>query len=695
MRLFIAEKPELARAIVAGLGGGRRREGYVECGPDRVTWCYGHMLELLDPEDYDPRYAKWDMDDLPIVHIPWRRKPAGDAGRQGQLKIILSLLKAAGSVVHAGDPDEEGQLLVDEILAYAGCRLPVQRLLINDNNIKVVRRQLGALRDNRDFKGLSAAAEARSVGDQLYGFNLTRGYTLAARAKGHQGVVSVGRVQTPVLGLVVRRCREHAAHRPVSYALVEAEFAIGDVRFSARYRCAGDDPVDAEGRLSSLEHARRIVDAVRGQPAGILSATTRQSETAPPLPYNLLKLQIDASRKFGLAPDQVKAVTQVLREKHRLITYNRSDCEYLSEEQHGDAPGVLAAVARIAPRLATAAARANPAIRSRAFDSSKVSAHHAIVPTDVTADFPALTDHEQKIYMLVARAYIAQFWPPHRGEVTDVLVGVAGHRFAATAAVTAAPGWKALYRNDEAGEAAGSGSDSQDADLRMLTEGAAGTCLSAGAQRGQTRPPALYTMPSLLCDLTGVAKYIRDSRLRQILIEKDAGKEGEHGGIGTPATRDAIVMALFERGYLAGEGRTIVATPAGEALYDALPAAATYPDMTAIWHEQQKAILAGAYDTRAFVQELVEHIAEEIAALKRDGLDLQPAVVACPACARPLRRIAKKSGKSFFWGCSGFAEGCQFTASDSAGQPSQTRPSRGRPARRPQRRRPVPPRATN
>jgi DNA topoisomerase III len=679
MRLFIAEKPELARAIVAGLGGGRRREGYFECGEDRVTWCYGHMLKLLEPEDYDPRHGKWSMDDLPIVHIPWRRKPAGDATRQAQLKIILSLLAAASSVVHAGDPDEEGQLLVDEILAYAGNRLPVSRLLINDNNINVVRRQLEALRDNRDFAGLSAAAEARCIGDQLYGFNMTRGYTLAAQARGHQGVVSVGRVQTPILGLVVRRCRENAAHRPVPYLVVEGLFVFGRTRFSARYRSADGDPVDGEGRLSSADHARRITDEVQGGTAIIRAAATRPNRTPPPLPYNLLKLQIDASRQFGLKPDQVKAITQVLREKHRLITYNRSDCEYLSEEQHADAPAVLAAIAQTAPNLRAAATRADPSVRGRAFNSEKVSAHHAIIPTGTTADFTMLTEDEQRIYLLIARAYIAQFWPDHRAEGTEVLVEVAGHRFAASATVTTTAGWKALYGNDafEATDAAGAGDD-----LRALVASQTGTCSSATVERAQTRSPPLYTMPSLLADLTSVAKYIRDSHLRDLLVEKDDGKAGEHGGIGTPATRDTIIKALFDRGYLAERGNSIVATPDGMALHDALPAAATYPDMTAVWHEQQKAILGGVYDVETFVQDLVGHLADEIAALRRTGLDMQSNAPPCLVCGKPMRRIQKKRGTGFFWGCTGFAEGCAYTAGDRGGAPDRGRLRQGRRQRR-------------
>lgn len=674
MRLFIAEKPELAKAIVEGLGGGRRKEGYYDCGNDWVTWCFGHLLQLLDPEDYDERYSTWRMDDLPIAPIPWRKKPA--SAKSGQLRLIIGLLKQADSVVHAGDPDDEGQLLVDEILAYARCRLPVQRLLINDNNTKVVRKALEHLRDNREFASLSAAAEARSVGDQLYGYNLTRAYTLAAHKVGYQGVLSVGRVQTPILGLVVRRDREFESHVKSFYYHVTGQFQIQGVAFPARYQVVEGDPVDDKGRLIDQQYAQRIADAVKGQAARILSADTKQKEQPAPLPYNLLKLQTDAARKFGMKPDQVKNITQSLRERHRLITYNRSDCEYLSDEHHADAPQVLAAIAQTAPMLAPASAAANPAFKSRAFDSSKVSAHHAIIPTEATADLATLSEGERKIYLLVARAYVAQFWPTHQYDHTTVLVEVAGRRFACQSNVTTRAGWLALYKSDRGSEDAQG--DERDLtlalDLRTLRTGHRGICTDATADQLETKPRPRYTMATLLTDLTRVARYIRDEHLRTALQEKDKSKQGEHGGIGTPATRDSIIATLFARGYLVEQGKSIVSTPTGRQFYDTLPDQARYPDMTALWHEQQKAIQAGERDVESFIRELVEYIAGEVGAVKAQGIGMTVEAPLCPECRKPLRRI--KGRKGFFWGCTGFADGCTFHCPDKAGRPiPQARPT--------------------
>ncbi len=669
MRLFIAEKPELAQAIIEGLGGGTCREGYYECGRDAVTWCFGHMLILCDPEDYDVRYAEWRLEDLPFVHIPWQKKP--EPTHALQLRIIVRLLKQAESVVHAGDPDDEGQLLVDEILQYAQCRLPVQRLLINDNNPQVVRRALASLRDNREFAGLSAAADARSAADQLYGYNLTRAYTLAARQLGYQGIVSVGRVQTPVLGLVVRRDREFEGHSASIYYAITGQFRFGNLAFPARYQVVEGDPVDDKGRLISQEAAQAIVQAVSGQFAYLVACETQQKEQPAPLPYNLLKLQADAARKFGLKPDQVMSITQDLREKHRLITYNRSDCEYLSEEQHPEASHVLAAIAQTAPMLASACAAADPARKSRVFNSARVSAHHAIIPTSATADLATLSADERNIYVLIARAYVAQFLALYCYDQTTLLAEVAGKHFRCRCNVATGQGWRALYKSDADDEELQHDEQDLSLDLRGLRASQRGRCVEARAEQMQTKPRPRYTMATLLTDLTRVARYVRDEHLRQLLLEKDQHKQGEHGGIGTPATRDTIIKTLFERKYLVEQGKSIVSTQLARQIYDLLPPQATSPDMTALWHEQQRAIQAGEQTVEAFIRELMEYIGREVSTIKDHGLALTiEAEHRCPLCQKPLRRIKRKNGaKGFFWGCTGYREGCGYSCDDKAGKP--------------------------
>lgn len=675
MRLFIAEKPELAKAIVEGLGGGSRQDGYFECGGDTVTWCFGHMLELYEPHDYDEALKRWSLDTLPWSCVPWKKKPIAKSKKQ--LRVVLDLLKKASSVVHAGDPDEEGQLLVDEILDYAKWSGATQRVLINDNNTKVVRRALDNMQDNAAFQGLSARAEARSVGDLLYGVNLTRAYTLIAQQAGYQDVLSVGRVQTPILGLVVRRDREHEAHTKSYYYIVRGEFECDGALFKAAYLPTEGDDQDEKGRLTDQQQAEAIAQAVNGKQGKLARVAHKEKRTSAPLPYNLLKLQTDASRKFGFKPDKVKEITQSLREKHRLITYNRSDCQYLSEEQHADAPAVLDAISQTAKVLAGAAGKANPQIKGRAFNSNKVSAHHAIIPTETVADLEKLTDGEKKIYQLIARSYIAQFFPDFEYTETTLQVDVEGRQFRAVSNTPTAQGWKVLYRNDQDNEEVQGDDDAQEIDLRTLNQGAAANCKSAKAEQKETQPPKRYTMATLLTDLTRVAKYVNDPSLRKVLQEKDKEKAGEHGGIGTPATRDTMIETLFKRGYLAEQGKSIVSTAMARSFYDALPDQAKYPDMTAIWHQQQEKIEAGELPVEAFLDELMQYIGGQIESSKQDGLKgLKIDVHKCPECSRPLARRPGSNGP--FWGCTGFKEGaCKATFPDKKGKPdlNKSKPS--------------------
>lgn len=666
-RLYIAEKPDVARAIGEALRIKYvRKDGYFLCEEDNsiITWCFGHLLQLCDPEDYDPKYAVWNLEDLPIYHSQWRKKPIPSS--RAQLNIIGSLLSDSNlhEVVHAGDPDEEGQLLVDELLDYFKCKLPVKRLLINDNNPEVIRKALARMEDNKKYYGLSQSAEARAVCDQLYGYNLSRAYTLCGQQQGLQSILSIGRVQTPILGLIVRRDRENQSHKKSFYFDVEAGFSISGLEFFGNYEPADGDSVDEKGRLIDEEAAQKIASACVGKPAKILAAKISQKTESPPLPYNLLKLQVDCAKLFNLKPDQVKTITQTLREKYKLITYNRSDCQYLNDEHHGDAPDILNIIKQNIPEFSENVGKANPALKSRAFNNDKVSAHHAIIPTRTRINQNILTVDEKNVYSLIARAYIAQFYPKHEYDQLGLLIDVEARKFSCNHKYMTSSGWLVLYKDLSQDD-----EENQDhPDLRQIKEGDTGLCAQADVKRFETKPRPLYTMQTLLHDFTRVAKYIKNDNLRNILIEKDKDKQGEEGGIGTPATRDEIIRNLFDKGFIAEKGKYIVSTSIGQQLYDSVPDIAKYPDMTALWHEQQQFIVKGDLTVFSFVEKVMEFIKQEVERVKKEGLKLSVKKIPCPKCGKSLRRI-RKLDKSFFWGCTGYKEGCDAAFSDKAGRP--------------------------
>lgn len=667
MKLYIAEKPDVAKAIRDALNiSFERKDGYFIAIAEgiAITWCFGHMLQLLDPEDYDEKYAKWELQHLPICHIPWQKKPI--PASQSQLKIIGELLSRDDLevVIHAGDPDEEGQLLVDEILDYFGCSKPVLRLLINDNNAKVIKKSLSNMPNNSDFRGLSQSAEVRSVSDQLYGYNLSRAYTLVARKQGYQGILSVGRVQTPILGLVVRRDREHHSHIKSYYYDVKGNFDISGKKFEARYVPREEDEVDEKGRLINKSVAEGIIKECENQPAKILAAKITSKTESPPLPYNLLKLQTHCSQKFNLSPNEVKKITQNLRETYRLITYNRSDCQYLNDEHHADAPDTLNIIKQNIPEYADITNQADSSLKSRAFDSDKVSAHHAIIPTQATVNLSNLSNDEKNVYMLIAKAYIAQFYPKHEFDEVELTIETNTRIFKCSRDVSTNRGWLVLYDNNDNNEPL-------DVDLREITKNDTGSCISSTCTSCETKPRPLYTMATLLNDLTKVAKYVKDPKLKKVLIEKDKNKAEEHGGIGTPATRDEILKNLFDKGYLIQKGKTVTSTQIGQEFYDNLPDQAKYPDMTALWHEQQQFVVKGELDSISFVKGVMNYITTEINRVQENGIELSIKKIACPNCGRPLRRMKGKYG--FFWGCTGFEQGCSFSCKDKGGIPVLTK----------------------
>ena len=620
MRLFIAEKPALAKVIAEALGAGVRKDGYIQCGGDAVTWCVGHILELSPPEAHNPAYAKWNAADLPLKLRPAQYQPKKNTA--AQFTVVQQLIGQASEIVHAGDIDDEGQLLVDEVLTYCNNTSPVKRVLISDLNTAAAKKALANLRDNREFLGMSQKALARSIGDQLYGFNMTRAYTLAAQQKGVRGVLSVGRVQTPILGLIVNRFNAFQNHSAAFFFNLSANIDVIGHRITPRYQVPEGAPVDDKGRLIDESVTNDVAAACKGQPATVTASKTEEKSTPAPLPFSLLDLQAHMSKKCGLSAQQTLDVTQSLRENHKAITYNRSDCNYLTSEQFGDASATLAAIATTLPDLAARLSEANPEHKGRAFDDKKVSAHTAIIPTTTAPNTASMTANERLVYQAIAAQYLAQFLADKCYLAASATFDVNGNMFMAKATKTTQEGWTTLLSGTEDNEE-GAEEDAEAtpfAALSALSNADAGLCESVTVSKEKTKPLPLYTEATLLKDLQRVAKYVKDPKIRQLLKDRDAGKTGEHGGIGTPATRASMLETLQKRGFYTVEKKKLIPTELGLSFIASLPEIATAPDMTALWHEQQQMIEQGSFSVDEFLDTLEDFIAAQVSNVDLSGM---------------------------------------------------------------------------
>ena len=458
-RLIIAEKPSLGRAIAAALPNPQKKDqGFIRCGNgDIVTWCIGHLLEQVEPDSYDERYKKWNLADLPIVPEQWQLRPRKTSSKQ--LTVIRKLLKEATQIVHAGDPDREGQLLVDEVIDY--CKVSktkkeaMQRLLVSDLNLPAVKRALNQMRSNREFIPLSISALARSRADWLYGMNMTRAYTLLGQKAGYQGVLSVGRVQTPVLGLVVRRDEEIENFVSKDYftlhALIPYQSTDGgqsgqsfDIRARWKPSEACKPWQDEEGRVLNRKLVENVANRIANQPATVIESEQKQTKQSAPLPYSLSALQIDAAKRFGMSAQQVLDTCQSLYEKHKLITYPRSDSRYLPKDHYSQRESVVDAIANNAKELSSGAQGADLSLKSKAWNDSKVDAHHAIIPTPKKSSVNGLSANEMKIYQQIARQYLMQFYPPAVFADAKLVFDIAGGVFTAKGRQLVSPGWKVL-----------------------------------------------------------------------------------------------------------------------------------------------------------------------------------------------------------------------------------------------------------
>lgn len=635
MRLFIAEKPSLARAIADVLPKPHRRgDGYIACGTDHmVTWCVGHLLEQAQPDSYNSRYARWSLADLPIVPEKWQLQPRPSVAKQ--LNVIKKLLTQATEIIHAGDPDREGQLLVDEVLDYLDLpgekREKVQRCLINDLNPQAVERAVGRLRENREFIPLCVSALARARADWLYGINMTRAYTLLGRNAGYDGVLSVGRVQTPVLGMVVRRDEEIENFIPRDFFEVKAHIVTPQQeRFVALWQPSEScEPYqDEEGRLLHRPLAEHVVGRIGGQPALVTSYNDKRENDTAPLPFSLSSLQIEAAKRFGLSAQTVLDTCQKLYEAHKLITYPRSDSRYLPEEHFAGRHAVLNAINAHQPDL-TPPGDFNPDRKNRCWDDKKVDAHHAIVPT-ARSNSIRLTDNENNIYRLIATQYLMQFCPDAVYRKCVIETDIAGGKFVAKARFLAEAGWRALLGSKERDE------ENDGTPLPVVAKGDELLCERGEVVEKQTQPPRPFTDATILSAMTGIARFVQDKALKKVLRATD--------GLGTEATRAGIIELLFKRAFLIKKGRYIHATPAGRALIHSLPEMAARPDMTAHWESTLTKISEKQCRYQDFMLPLVETLYTLIEQARQ-----QPAAHAfrgLPAAAsgkkpKPRRRASK------------------------------------------------------
>ncbi|WP_448213185.1 DNA topoisomerase III [Colwellia sp. MEBiC06753] len=648
MKLYIAEKPSLGRAIADALPKPhKKQQGYIEVGNgDIVTWCIGHILEQAEPEAYDERYKKWQLEHLPIIPEHWQLKAKYKT--KSQLSVIRQLCKQASEIIHAGDPDREGQLLVDEVIDFLKIseakRKSVKRILVSDLNIAAVKKSLANLRSNLEFMPLSVSALARSRADWLYGINLTRAYTIQGGKVGYQGVLSVGRVQTPVLGLVVNREREISNFVSKPFYQVEAEVVTADNQsFRAKWQPskACQPYMDDEGRIVVKALAENVISRINDQPAQVTDVRTDPKSQSAPLPYNLSSLQIDAAKRYAMNAKLVLDVCQSLYEKHKLITYPRSDCRYLPKGHFDEAPAIIEMLAQSQLPVAGAAKNANSRLKSKAWNDAKVGAHHAIIPTLKSPANIKLNNFEANIYQLIARQYLAQFYSAYRFEQTKITLNIANGVFTANANITIDLGWKALFskaKNDKTATQDSKASDeSPQQVLPKVSVGEQLHCRQGHLLEKQTEPPKHFTDASLLAAMTGIARFVEDKALKAVLKETD--------GLGTEATRAGIIDLLFKRGFLARQGKQIHATEVGIGLIDALPRQCTLPDMTAHW----EATLNNIADKQASYQQFMQPLNQTLQQLiQQAGNRLPESLRGIKAAIKPpyKRKFKRKTTKS-------------------------------------------------
>lgn len=609
MILYIAEKPSVGRAVADVLPKPHQKgDGFIRvANGDVITWCIGHLLEQAEPDAYDPEYKKWKKEHLPIIPVEWKHQVKRQT--RSQFNTVKKLIKEADHLVNMGDPDRVGQILVDEVINYSGVnkakREATLRCLVNDMNPAAIQKALNDLRKNTDFIPLATSALARARADWLYGINMTRLCTLLGQRAGYNGVLSIGRVQTPVLGLVVHRDQEieNFVSKPFYEVLITLQTVAGEP-FTAKWKpsTACEPYMDEEGRVLSRKLAEVVLQKVVGNEGNVKAVKRDKKKQSAPLPYSLSSLQIDASKRFNLNAQKTLDICQQLYERHKLITYPRSDCRYLPKGHYAERQTVTQSIAKTSAALADSVRKADLALKSKAWNDAKVGAHHAIIPTSRAVPDDRLSQDEKNIYELVARQYLMQFYPAFEYAEHQIDSEVEGGLFVAKQKSVISDGWKALLPPQKTSK---QDTDFSSAALPNVKSGDPVTCIDGKMDEKQTSPPKRFTDATLLSAMTGIARYVSDPEIKKVLRDTD--------GLGTEATRAGIIELLFKRQFLTKKGKEIHSTDAGRHLVNSLPERMVVPDMTAHWESQLEAISEKRMRYGQFMQPLTDGLRALIA----------------------------------------------------------------------------------
>jgi DNA topoisomerase III len=681
MKLFLCEKPSQGKDIAAHVGAKVRGNGCITGEGVAVTWCIGHLLEQAKPETYVPELARWSLDKLPVLPEHWKME-VKDSMR-GQFAVVRDLLKKTTELVIATDADREGEVIAREVLQLVGYRGAVSRLWLEALDDASIKQGLKRLQADAKTRNLYFSGLGRARADWLMGMNFTMALTTAFGSGGRGGVLHCGRVQTPVLGLIVRRERTIENFKPIRHYGLDARFEIMGSVVPMDW-LPGQGVLNAQGHCLDGGMVKAVVVKIERQVGRVTHVKSTPEKELAPLPYYLGSLQKEASKRFGMKVQTVLDACQALYEKHKATTYPRTDCEYLPLSMHAEVPAVLQALGQVDPSLGSLLALAPVKQAGRCFNDAKLTAHHAIIPTaNSNVRLGEMSKNEMLVYELIRRRYIAQFLGDHLFTKTVLGVECVGESFTKTGKVTTAPGWR---RSDFVGQMAKNKDDEDDKAVVVLPACSVGTQalnISASCVTKNTEAPKRYTEGTLVAAMESIDKEIDDPRFKLVMQSK------EKAGIGTEATRPAVIEGLFKREYIANDKKWLIPTERGNqliGLMESIAPSLVDPVLTAHWEELLSQVESGTLELVQFEQQIKQWLSQLLsevkakagsvrieataAASKTTSLRPKAALAGpqCPGCGKgQLRQI--KGSKGPFWGCSEYRDGCKTTCSDQDGKP--------------------------